>query len=293
MVIDMSWQDAARMRDIPVRVRIPVSAGPWPVVLHSHGLGGSRDGGDAWGSAWSTAGFLVVHLQHAGSDMQVLREGRFALSAAVGAEQLAARVADVRFALDEIARRQRRADAFWALAGLDAVGLSGHSFGARTAQAMAGEKFPVPTQFADARLKAFIALSPSSSQRLPVSEQFAAVNKPFLAVTGSLDGDPMGGFSSGEPRARVYQGLPAGQRALLWLDGADHMTFSGNAERRINGPGPLPRQPLAQQREVAHHALVARVTTLWWRARLLDDAAATAALQRVEGLVPGDRLELG
>jgi hypothetical protein len=88
----------------------------------------------------------------------------------------------------------------------------------------------------------------------------------------------------------VYDGLPSGQRALLWLDNADHMTFGGNSERPINARrGPFKRDAQVAEREPAHHALVARLTTLWWRARLLGDAAALAALRAPEGLAPGDR----
>jgi len=118
------------------------------------------------------------------------------------------------------------------------------------------------------------------------------VQQPFLALTGSLDGDPLNHMLTGEDRARVYDGLPAGQgrRALLWLDGADHMSFGGNAERPLAARrGLLKREPQAAQLEGAHHALIAQVTTAWWRAHLLGDAAAAAGLGRPQGLAAGDR----
>ena len=290
---DETWHDPKRSRDVPVRVRVPQRPGPWPVVIYSHGLGGNREGGDAWGTAWGDAGMLVLHVQHAGSDSAVWRQGLAALRAAANAQQLIDRVADVRFVLDDIERRQRTGVSPWRHARLDRIGMAGHSFGARTTQALAGERFIVPTQMFEPRLKAFIALSPSCDARLPPAQAFAAITEPFLAITGSLDGDPFGAFSTGESRERVYQGLPPGQRALLWLDGADHMSFSGNVERRISGRGPLLRQPLAQERETAHHALVARCTTLWWQWRLGVDAAAWDELQRLPGLGERDRLQLG
>lgn len=291
---DQTWHDEPRGRAVPVRIRLPASAGPWPVVLYSHGLGGSREGADAWGEAWAAAGFVVVHLQHAGSDADVLRQGLRNLRAAASAEQLLARVGDVRFVLDEIARRQQAAVAPWRDVRLEAIGLAGHSFGAQTALALAGQRFPMPGSLADARVKAFIALSPSSHRsRMPVQEQFGAISRPFFAITGSLDGDPFGGFKTGEPRAAVYDGLPRGQRALLWIDGADHMSFAGNAARRIDGRGPFRREPVAAEREPVHHAIVARRTALWWRAQLFDDDAARSALARPEGLGPMDRLVLG
>ena len=69
------WRDTTRGRDMPLRVRWPATAGPWPVVRYSHGLGGSREGGDAWGLAWQATGLVVVHLQRPGSDSGVLGEG--------------------------------------------------------------------------------------------------------------------------------------------------------------------------------------------------------------------------
>lgn len=291
---DGQWHDAARDRDLPWRLRLPEGAGPWPLVLYSHGLGGSRDGGDAWGEAWRAAGIAVLHLQHPGSDIEVLRAGPRALRAAASAEQLIARTLDVRFALDEVERRRRDTELPWQALQPGVVGLAGHSFGAQTTQAVAGQRFPVPASLADPRPRAFIALSPSTGRvALPLAEQFGAIARPFLGITGSLDGDPFGSFDRGEPRARLYDGLPPGQRALLWLEGADHMTFAGNAERRIRGPGLLRRAPGAERLEHAHHAVVAGLTTLWWRAHLMGDAAALAALAAPAGLGPNDRFMLG
>ena len=289
-----AWLDRDRGRELPWRARLPAAPGPWPLLLYSHGLGGSRDGGDVWGDAWRAAGFAVVHLQHPGSDTAALRGGASALRDAVKPEQLIARTADLAFMLDEITRRAQAGQAPWREVRLDAVGLAGHSYGAQTAQAVAGQRFAVPAELSEPRVKAFIALSPSSSRvRLSPQQQFSAVTRPFLAVTGSDDGDPFGSFTSGETRAAVYDGLPPGQRALLWLDGADHMTFAGNGAQRINGRGWFRRGANAWAREPVHHALVARITTLWWRAQLLGDAAARVALAAPEGLAAADRWRLG
>ena len=297
-VQDESWLDTARSRELPVRLRWPATPGPWPWLVFSHGLGGSRDGADVWGEAWREAGFAVLHVQHPGSDTEVLRSGGLrGLRAAGNGQQLIARAADVRFVLDEAARRQRAGDKAWQPVRLDTVGMSGHSFGALTALAAAGQRYPAPGDLSDPRPRAFLALSPSSSRsRLSLQDQFGGIARPFMAVTGSLDGDPFGSYDTGEPRAQVYEGLPPGQRALLWLDGADHMTFAGNRQQRINGRGPFKRAAVAQEREDAHHALVARLSTLWWRWRLLGDTQAQAQLQQAPGepgWAPRDRLTLG
>ena len=297
-VQDTHWTDPTRSRAIPLRLRWPATPGPWPLLLHSHGLGGNRDGGDVWGQAWCDAGFVVAHLQHAGSDSEVLRVGGVGgLRAAGNAQQLLARVADVRAVLDQATRLQRDGAARWRDVRLDAVGASGHSFGALTTLALAGQRYPAPGDLSDPRPRAFLALSPSPSRsRLSLQEQFGGITRPFMAITGSLDGDPFGSHDTGEARAQVYDGLPPGQRALLWLDGADHMSFSGNRQPRIYGRGAVQRAGVAQQREAAHHALVARLSTLWWRWRLLGDSAAQATLQQAPseaGWTAQDRLTLG
>jgi len=287
------FTDRARARDVPLRLRWPAGDVPCAVILHSHGLGGSREGGDVWGRAWQAAGFAVLHLQHAGSDTEALRGGLAALRSAASAEQLVARVADMRFVIDELERRAQAGEAPFTRIRFDALGASGHSFGAQTVQALAGKRFPValPGAF-EPRLKALVALSPSLGRgdRASPQEQFGSVQRPLLVATGSLDGDPLGGPMTGADRARVYDGLPAGRRALLWLDGADHGTFAGNGERRITARrGPLKRADGAQEAEVLHHERIAAVTTLWWRAQLLGDAPALAALVAPGGLGAADR----
>jgi predicted dienelactone hydrolase len=56
-VVDETWVDAARQREVPVTIRWPDAAahtGPLPVLLFSHGLGGTREGGEVWGRARTT-----------------------------------------------------------------------------------------------------------------------------------------------------------------------------------------------------------------------------------------------
>ena len=112
----------------------------------------------------------------------------------------------------------------------------------------------------------------------------------MLLLTGSLDADALGRGITGADRAAVYDRLPAGQRALLWLHDADHMTFAGNAEQRLRARfGPLKREPVAADLEALHQDRVAAITTLWWKARLQDDATSAAALRAPPGLGAQDR----
>ena len=64
-----TWHDADRERDVPVKLYLPTEAeGRWPIVLFSHGLGGSREAAAYLGRHWAGHGYATVFLQHPGSD---------------------------------------------------------------------------------------------------------------------------------------------------------------------------------------------------------------------------------
>src|ERR1700722_20103770 len=72
--LKLEWKDAKRERAVPVKVYLPKGEGPFPVVIFSHGLGGSRDGYEYLGRHWASHGYVGVHLQHLGSDSSVLKD---------------------------------------------------------------------------------------------------------------------------------------------------------------------------------------------------------------------------
>ena len=292
-VSDGSWLHVGRQRTLPWRLRLPEGDKPCPLVLYSHGLGGSREGGQAWGSAWADSGIAVLHLQHPGSDIDVLRSGGRALQTAASADQMIERLLDLRFAINELQRRATTGEAHWNRIRADAIGVAGHSFGALTTQAVAGQRYPGVDDLSDPRPKAFVALSPSLpiGGKLSPSEAFAGVVRPFFALTGSKDSSPIQRNQAAAQRAGVYDALPPGQRALLWLAGANHQTFGG-------GRASLPEtdEKNAQQApdtEDRHSRLIASATTAWWHWRLLGDEAARLRLASLEGLSDGDKLLLG
>jgi len=69
---DFVVRDAKRSRDIPVRVYLPTATTqPAAVVLFSHGLGGIAAGSAYLGEHWAARGYVVVYVQHPGSDDSV------------------------------------------------------------------------------------------------------------------------------------------------------------------------------------------------------------------------------
>ncbi len=272
--------DPRRQRSLPLRLRLPAGEGDCPLILFSHGLGGNLDAGELWARAWQAAGFAVLQLQHAGSDSALLRQGPRALRRAANGEQLQARCADVGFVLDTLA--QRSGETPWRRLRLEAVGMAGHSFGAQTTLALAGRLFADGRSLSEARLHAFAAFSPAVGEAGAAS--LRAIRRPLLGLTGSLDGNPLGAEERGDYRREVFDALPAGAKAELWLDGADHSTFGGASERR-----PLQRRPAEAQAQAARHqALIAQVSSAWWRARLLGDT-----MRSPQGLGPRDEWRVG
>jgi len=294
-VEDDTWTDTARKRDVPVRVRWPQSDRlntALPVVLFSHGLGGTRDGGAAWGEAWAAAGFVVVHIQHPGSDLAAVSRtatsfsDKAGLRAAAGAPQLLARLQDVGFVLSQISLRHAAQQGRWATARPGAVGMSGHSFGAHTTLGMAGQRYPGFEGISEPRLASFIAFSPTVPAVGDPQQAFSRLSRPVLTLTGTRDEDVLGNGATPDKRIAVFAALPPGGKAQLVLQDADHMTFGGQTGRAAEI---VPRESVTRDQQARDHALVAAITTDWWRATLLDDADARARLIAPAGLRPGDR----
>jgi predicted dienelactone hydrolase len=275
-ICDAAWYDAARNRDVPVRIRMPAGSGRAPVILFSHGLGGSLDSGTDWAAAWAKAGFIVVNLQHPGSDRSILRDG--GIAAAMVPAQLAARVDDVHFVLDELERRQREGACDLRRADLAHVGMSGHSFGAITTQAVAGQRFPFAGITADPRVKAAIAFSPAPPAWESDARAFDAIAMPFFSITGTADIVPITPDIMPEGRERPFRAMPPGGKYLLVLDGANHMMF--NAQDRLLAPASTATPHIRKTVIVA--------TTLFWRWTLAGDREAKRRLDAFAATLPPD-----
>lgn len=277
---DATWHDVARNRDVPLRIRMPAGIGKAPVILFSHGLGGSLDSGTDWAVAWAKAGFIVINLQHPGSDRSIFRKG--GIAAAMSPTQLAARVSDVHFVLDELGHGSRAGACDLRRADLAHVGMSGHSFGAITTQAIAGQHFPSGAITGDPRVKAAIAFSPSPPALESDAGAFGTIAMPFFSITGTADFVPITPNIKPQDRERPFRAMPPGGKYLLVLQGANHMMFNGQDERPAPSSKPTPH--------VCETVIAA--TTLFWRWTLNGDVEAKRRLDRfAEALPPGDRFE--
>ena len=281
-ICDAVWRDAPRARDLPLRIRLPDGSGKVPAVFWSPGLGGTRTGGEAWARAWAAAGFAVIQLEHPGSDAAVYagtatpEERRARVMAAASGPQLIARAADVSFIADELERRPTEGACALSRIDRDRLALAGHSMGAWTVQAIAGQRFGpdgIGPTLIDRRFRAFIAFSPNANPASNPAAAFGQIGRPFLAITGTQDGVPLSGDpalreSALAQRTRIFTGLPAdGRKAIAVFAGATHMMFAGNLRDT---------SPLATHVHTSSIAL----TTAWLRHWLLNDPAAERTLAK-------------
>ena len=269
-VCDFVIEDGVRGGMVPVRVYLPEGDGPSAVVMFSHGLGGSCRGNSYLGRHWAGRGYVAVFMQHVGSDESVwkgvpLEDRLEAMRKAAGVENFMQRVVEVPMVIDWLKRCN--ADDGHELSGkldLDRIGMSGHSFGALTTQAVSGQVFMNGgVSYTDSRIKASIMMSPSVPRVGSVGKAFSEVKIPWMLMTGTMDVSVFG-KADAESRLGVYKALKSGDKYEVILFNAEHSAFSESA---------LPGDKL--DRNPNHHRVVLALSTAFWDSYLNgDDAAA-------------------
>jgi len=247
-------------------------AGPWPVVIFSHGLGGSRDGYEYLGRHWAGHGYVSVHLQHLGSDTAVWKDKEDRMGAmrkaAATLDNSMQRPADVTFAIDRLAELNAAKDG--PLAGrldLARLGMAGHSYGAWTTLAVAGQVFVGrEPRLRDPRVKAAIPMSAPAAKPWQRATAYGAIRIPLLHMTGTRDTSPIGDTTAEERRV-PFDGIDGAEQYLLTFTGGDHMVFSGR-----------PRTMGGGENDKRFQNLILQSTTAFWDAYLRGDAAAKAWL---------------
>jgi predicted dienelactone hydrolase len=61
---DLTLSDGTRKKELPYKVYFPRTGGPFPVILFSHGFGGSKDAFGPVGKHWASQGYVVIHPSH-------------------------------------------------------------------------------------------------------------------------------------------------------------------------------------------------------------------------------------
>jgi predicted dienelactone hydrolase len=269
---ETEWKDEARHRAIPVKIYYPMESKPHPVLLFSHGLGGTREGYGYLGESWASQGYVSIHLQHIGSDDAVwkgkgLLEVKATMKTALTPQNSQDRYRDVHFALDQLDRLNREAGPLQGKIDAQTVGLAGHSFGAWTTLTGLGVSGPGMEAKADPRIKAAIAMS---SPWVRGSSGYDQVKTPCLHMTGTEDDGGALTTTTVADRRKPFDLMQPGPQFLITFQGGDHMVFSGRSRLR----------PKATD---AHfHDLILELTGKFWDAYVKGDAKARSWLEGAE-----------
>lgn len=284
--------DPARERDIELRITAPVVNVPndseqvnqqtvFPLVVFSHGLGGSNNAFPEAAKLWASAGYVVIMPTHADSGMRsILRMGR-GKGPLFDPAMWEGRVLDQVAILDQLEDIQQTATIL-RHAAIDAerIASAGHSFGSQTASVMAGAVLTRPDgstiEMRDERIDVAIPISVQLPGQIGYTESsYRNMTIPLLNITGT--NDRVGNGATGYARARVFDRYPAGDKHLLFIDDAAHSSFQdrssmNRATRRVTRTG---NDPEVDRACALHTRLVALA---FLDAYLKDDPFAKAWL---------------
>lgn len=261
-------------RVVPFKIYYPETNDdkPLPLIIWSHGLGGTQDGAGFIGRFIASHGYIHMHIGHEGTNDSLWRglpghPWDNIRKAKITWDTVKNRYLDVPFVLDQL--ENGAVNDLPVKIDFDRLGMSGHSFGALTTQIMAGElagKDDVPEDLSEDRFVAALAYSPVPNWRLkkPADQVYGAIKIPMFHLTGTKDHSPLDGDIQ-HLRDEMFDHA-GGDYALqlsVILDGADHMVFSGSR-------GQLPDYDGME----LHKEQIKIMSLAWWDMMLCDDANA-------------------
>jgi predicted dienelactone hydrolase len=227
--------DQKRNEDVHVRIFYPVTSGKYPLIVFSHGAGGSGSCCDALTRHWASYGYITIQPTH--NDSAALRrndgQGDNAFLPAVrealkNPAHWESRARDITFVLDSLPDLENRVGGLSGKIDANRIGVAGHSMGAFTAEAMGGARVDLPARpaanFTDARVKAILCLSPQGPGQFGLTpHSFDNLTLPYMGITGSLDS--LGPLASPAWHKIPFERSQPGDKYELFITGARHMSF--------------------------------------------------------------------
>jgi len=250
--------DATRGKDLEVRVRFPdlaMESGTtgdlpkFPLVVFSHGMGGSRDAFAQLSAHLAGHGYVVVHPTHddsvrlqrdKGGDVREFMNDPESYRTRVDP---VGRVDDVKFLIGAADAIEEQTGMVGAI-DVDRGGGAGHSAGAMTTQLTLGVSARGPrlggsgrrglglSSIGDDRVDVGIVISgQGTTTRMFTEKSWETVDVPMLVIAGSKDTSRA---SNETPESRCHpfdysRGVAAGgpPAYLLYIEGAHHASYAG------------------------------------------------------------------
>lgn len=264
-ITEVNLKDARRQKELRLRINHPDGKGPFPVIIYSHGAGGSKDEMLALTEHWASHGYITIQPDH--SDSVPISE--FKIGARPDLSDWQNRPADISFIIDSLEELKKKDPALKGKLNAKRIGVSGNSFGAHTTQLIGGAKVFVAgaeRSFRDKRVTAVIPMSPQGPGEALTEKSWEEFATPMLVMTGSRDGTRTG--QPPEWRKKPYELSPKGDKYLIWVEGLDH-GFGGIGGRPVRGGSP----------NEDHIQYTKMATVAFWDTYLKDSKEARAYLE--------------
>ncbi|MCF8470961.1 MAG: alpha/beta fold hydrolase [Parvibaculum sp.] len=252
---------------LPLVCRWPSGRQPEGAVVFCHGLGSNGDEYAALSAHWASHGYLVIHptfrdaigiVMH--EEPHLRRDTDVDLSHWTASATISARMHEILHSpdrwLERVATVGNIMDQLPVIAVATCgklqsdtpVAIAGHSFGAYTAQLLAGAQIALPDApargFRDTRFAAAILLSAQGREQQGLRDgSWDFLDGPVLTVTGTLDRGAKGG--DWRWKAEPYECAPVGDKYLAVLESGDHF-LGGMTERDIGRKNPAQQEAVKQ-----------------------------------------------
>jgi predicted dienelactone hydrolase len=278
-VAGLVLHDNKRNKDVRVRIFYPVMSGKYPVIVFSHGAGGSDTCCESLTRHWATYGYITLQPIHEDSIAQrrssVDENAQFPQGVREALKNPAlweSRPRDISFLLDSLDGLQKRVAGLNGKIDTGRIGVAGHSMGAYTAEAIGGALVDLPghpdQNFADPRAKAILCLSPQGPGQFGLNARsFGNISLPFMGITGSLDN--LGPLANATWHKIPFERSQPGRKYELFIQGASHSSFV-SAE---------PVNPGRSSQAAAILGYTNSASLAFWDTYLKDDPAAKKFLQ--------------
>ena len=254
LVPNVQLRDDSRDKAIDVLVRHPDSKGPFPVILFSHGALANKEAFASASDHWASHGYVVIHPNHAdsrGGDSRGQITQRRAAGGTLGALTGGGRidrVQDITTILDSLDHLEAEVPELRGKLSRNAIAVAGHSYGAYVTQCHGGVMTMVDGKLkslSDPRVKCVVPISAQgeSENYGLTKESWTKATVPALHITGTRDrsaperpGERMGDFHT---KTIPFERSPPGDKYLLVIEGANHVSFGGRLGR-LRGGGDAP-----------------------------------------------------
>jgi len=270
IVEDLTLHDGKRGKAIECRVYFPAVGDKLPLIAFSHGFGADRAAFTVIAHHWAEHGYVVIAPSHwdgfgkSKGTGDVLPAGGLQALMENAAAKIENRVGDVAFILDSTEQLSALLPVLRGRIDVTRTGVGGHSLGAYTTMLIGGVTADIGEQkarsFKDDRVRCILPISgQGTGQQGLTPSSWVNLKLPMMTMTGSLDKGA--GGQGPEWKQESFKFCPAGDKYLVFIEGANHVSFGGSGSRDAGITDAVKRSTLA-----------------FWDAYLKDDDSAKASL---------------